>query len=295
MPAGPGPHDVAHQHTAGPVPRPVQAWLGRHSLLAYIVLAYAFGWAWWVPMAVTGTTTQPGQAWPTHLPGLIGAALAAVVVTGLTAGRHGLRDLARRTWRWRVGWQWYALVLGTASLLVLAPIASRVAGESAPTGADYVTYSGLGVLPAVATVLVVLVVNGFGEEIGWRGFLADRLLPRHGVLRTGLLVAPVWALWHLPMFLFVANLVDLGPAGAVGWLLGLTAGSVLLTWVYRGSGSSIAIVALWHAAFNMVTATEAGNGVPAAAASTVVMLAAVVIGVLDWRRGRTHRSSARDA
>jgi membrane protease YdiL (CAAX protease family) len=276
-----------------PVPRTAPSWLSRHRLLAYVVLAYTFSWAWWVPMAATGTTTQPGQAWPTHLPGLMGAALAAVVVTGLTAGRDGLSDLARRTWRWRVGWQWYALVLGTASLLVLSPIASALAGEPAPSGADYVTYSGLGVLPAVAAVLVVLVVNGFGEEIGWRGFLADRLLPRHGVLRTGLLVAPVWALWHLPMFFFVASFVDLGPAGALGWFVGLTAGSVLLTWVYHGSGSSIAIVALWHTAFNMVTATQAGNGVPAAAASTVVMLAAVVIGVRDWRRGRTHRHPAR--
>lgn len=276
-----------------PVPRTAQVWLRRHPLLAYVVLAYTFSWAWWVPMAVTGTTTQPGQAWPTHLPGLMGAALAAVVVTGLTAGHDGLRDLARRTWRWRVGWPWYALVLGTASLLVLSPIVSVLAGEPAPSGSDYVTYSGLGVLPAVATVLVVLVVNGFGEEIGWRGFLADRLLPRHGVLRAGLLVAPVWALWHLPMFFFVASFVDLGPAGAAGWFVGLTAGSVVLTWVYHGSGSSIAIVALWHTAFNMVTATEAGNGVPAAAASTVVMLAAVVIGVLDWRRGRTHRHPTR--
>jgi membrane protease YdiL (CAAX protease family) len=261
-----------------------RAWLSPHQVAAYVVLAYAFSWAWWVPMAVAGTTTQPGQAWPTHLPGRIGPALSAVVVTAVTTGADGLRDLGRRAWRWRVSWRWYAVVVATGALLVLAPIVAAVTSETQPSGTDYVTYSGLGVLPAAATFVVVLVVNGFGEEVGWRGFLADRLLPGHGVLRTGLLVAPVWALWHLPMFFYVANLVELGPAGAVGWFVGLTAGSVLLTWLYQGSGRSIAIVALWHATFNMVTATAAGNGVPAAAASTLVMVAAVVIGVRDWRR-----------
>jgi membrane protease YdiL (CAAX protease family) len=214
----------------------------------------------------------------------MGAALSAVVVTALASGADGLRDLGRRAWRWRVDRRWYAVVLATGALLVLAPVVATVTGEPQPSGTDYATYSGLGVLPAAVTFVVVVVVNGFGEEIGWRGFLADRLLPRHGVVRTGLLVAPVWALWHLPMFFFVANLVDLGPAGAAGWFVGLTAGSVLLTWLYQGSGRSIAIVALWHATFNMVTATTAGSGVPAAAASTVVMVAAVVIGVRDWRR-----------
>jgi membrane protease YdiL (CAAX protease family) len=263
-------------------------------LLSYVLLAYTVSWAWWLPMALTTTSTRVGLGWPTHLPGLMGAALAAIVVTGTVSGRDGLRDLAQRAWRWRVPLRWYALVGTTAGLIVLAPLSRIITGEPLPAGSAYLTYSGLGALPGILTVLVVLVVNGFGEEIGWRGFLADGLLPRHGVVKAALLVAPVWALWHLPMFWVVTNLVDLGIAGAVGWFVGLTAGSVLLTWLYQGSGRSIALVALWHAAFNLVTATEAGSGVPAAAASTLVMVAAVIIAVREWRRGRfTARPIAR--
>jgi len=92
------------------------------------------------------------------------------------------------------------------------------------------------------------------------------------------------------MFWVVSNFVDLGPAGAVGWFLGLTAGSILLSWLYRASGYSVAIVALWHTTFNLVTATEAGSGAPAAAASTIVMVAAA-IGVLH-RRGPVSDASA---
>ncbi|MGB7980156.1 MAG: hypothetical protein WCF36_05120 [Candidatus Nanopelagicales bacterium] len=66
--------------------------------------------------------------------------------------------------------------------------------------------------------------------------------------------------------------------------VGLTAGSVFLTWMYHGTGRSIALVALWHTCFNLVTATTAGNGAPAAAASTVVMVVAVLIAIRGWRR-----------
>lgn len=236
-------------------------------------------------MAIGGVITRPGQGWPTHLPGLMGAAIAAIVTTALVDGRAGLRDLGSRIWRWRVPVRWYLLVVSTGGMLALAPVARWLEGEPPPTTAEYFTYSGVGALPVLVTVVVVLIVNGFGEEIGWRGFLVDRLLERHSLVRTALIVAPIWALWHAPMFLFVANLAGLGAGGAIGWLVGLTAGSILLTWLYASSGRSIALVSLWHTAFNFTTATAAATGVPAAVASTLVMLAAIGI-VIRWTVGR---------
>jgi len=235
-------------------------------------------------MALSGTDTRAGLGWPTHLPGLLGPGLSAIVVTAIVSGRPGLRDLARRTWLWRVPARWYAIVAATIALMALAPLSRAMTGDPMPELGDYLRYSGIGELPGLVIILTALVVNGFGEEIGWRGFLADGLLPRHGVVRTGLMVAPVWAAWHLPMFWIVANLAGLGAGGAIGWMLGLTAGSVFLTWMYHGTGRSIALVALWHTCFNFVTATTAGNGAPAAPASTLVMVAAVVVAGRGWHR-----------
>jgi len=263
---------------------PVRAWVSDHPLLAYVLLAYLISWSWWVPLAVAGVKTRPGQGWPTHLPGLLGAAIAAILVTALAQGRVGLRGLAARAYRWRVPARWYLLIAGTAALLALAPVVRSIRGAPLPSAVDYVTYSGVGVLPVVLTVIIVLVVNGFGEEIGWRGFLADRLLDRHGLVPAALIVAPVWALWHAPMFWYVENLAALGIAGTSGWLLGLTAGSILLTWLYASSGRSIAVVSLWHTAFNFTTATHAAAGVPAAAASTVVIFLAIGIVLGSSRR-----------
>jgi membrane protease YdiL (CAAX protease family) len=248
-----------------------------HAIVLYVVVAYAASWSWWVPMALAGLTTRPGQGWPTHLPGLVGAAIGAVVATAVADGTAGLRDLGSRVWRWRVPARWYGLVAITAAMLVLAPVARHLAGQPPPTATEYATYSGVAVLPLPVTVLAVLVLNGFGEETGWRGFLVDRLLQRHSVVRTALVVAPIWAFWHAPMFFCVASLSGLGIGGTIGWFLGLTGGSILLTWLYVASGRSIAVTALWHTAFNFTTATAAATGAPAAVASTLVMVAAVTI------------------
>lgn len=249
-------------------------------IVAYVVLAYLLSWMWWIPMAVSGTVVGPGQGWPTHLPGLLGPAIAAVVVTAVSQGRQGLGDLWARIVRWRVSWVYYLIILVTAAM-ALIPLLSEV-----DLGAEgFFLYSGA---PAVGlwVVLFVLLVNGFGEEIGWRGFLADRLLDRFSPAVTALIVWVVWAGWHAPLFLVVGNFRELGAAGSVGWLVGIGFGSVFLTWLYKSASRSILIVALWHTAYNFTTATKATAGVAAAVASTLVIVASVVILLrrASWRR-----------
>lgn len=242
-----------------------------------MALAYGLSWSWWIPMAVAGTTTRAGQAWPTHLPGLLGPALAAVLVTAAVSGRAGLADLGRRIVRVRVRMRWYAVVVATPAIGALALVVQDVAGQGRPTAVEMTTYSGAAVMPWLALVAFVLVVNGLGEEIGWRGFLVDRLAPRLGLVRTALVVAAVWAPWHLPIFWVSESFADFGLPGTVGWLVSITAGSVVLAWVYLGSGRSIWVVALWHTAFNMVTATAAGAGLAGPVVSAAVIAAAVVL------------------
>jgi membrane protease YdiL (CAAX protease family) len=245
--------------------------------IAFVVLAYAWSWAWWVPIAASGVTTRAGQTWPSHLPGLLGPAIAAVVVTAAVSGRAGLADLGRRVVRVRVGWFWYAVVVATAGIGAGAVALQGLFGRGWPTADELSTYSGAGLMPWAVLVVLVLVVNGFGEETGWRGFLVERWGPGRGLLRTSLLVTAVWAPWHLPLFWVSDSFRSFGPAGTVGWLVSITAGSVVLTWMYLGCGASIWIVALWHTVFNMVTATPAGADLAAPVLSAAVIAAAIVL------------------
>lgn len=267
--------------------KPVAA-TGQHRLWWYLALSFGFSWAWWVPMAVAGEVSQAGQGWPTHLVGLAGPALAAVAVTAWYDGRPGLLDLWRRATRWRVGASWWLLVVATAALSGLGFLAGWWRGDAVPMG-DLGLYSGAPAAGTLASLLLVLayvlLVNGFGEELGWRGWLAHHLLPRLGRLRAASVVWLVWAVWHAPLFLVVENFRAFGIGTTLGWLVGLWFGSYFLTWLYQSTGGSVLLVACWHTAYNLTTATEATAGLPAAVASTLVMVVTAVVLLRSRRAG----------
>jgi membrane protease YdiL (CAAX protease family) len=248
----------------------------RHPVVSYVVLAYALGWSWYVPLAVHGDVVRMGVGWPTQLPGLAGPVLAAVAVTALVDGRPGLRDLWSRVTRWRVGWQWWAVVAGTLSLVLVGVIAPLLTGGGVPPLAAFTRYSGIGAISPLGVVVVALLVNGLGEETGWRGFAVERLLREHSFTWTALVVAVAWGGWHLPFFWMVAGFRGMGPL-AIGWAVGLAAGSVVLTWLYREGQRSVLLVAAWHTAFNLTSATEATGAVVGTVTSVLVISWAVWI------------------
>lgn len=260
-------------------------------VVVYLVLAYALAWCWWVPLAVADEVTRAGQGWPTHLVGLCAPALAAVATTAMADGRAGLRDLWQRAVRWRGTGRWWLVVAATLALCGLG-FAAPLWGGEAPELAELGLYSGApGFDGAGLLVLLayVLVVNGFGEELGWRGFLAERLLVGRGRVTTATLVWVAWALWHLPLFLVVENFRDFTLVTTIGWVVGLWFGSFFLTWLYLGSGRSVLVAASWHAAYNLSTATEATSGVSAAVSSTMVMAVTALVMVVSARRAAAER------
>jgi len=259
----------------------LRAQVQRRPLLAFTALAYAWSWAWWLPFVLRGEVVTPGDPWPTHLIGLLGPAIAALVVSAMAGGRDGIRALVGRVVQWRVSPWWYVVAAATIGIgLVVAAFRD---GGLAWNEAS--TYSGTPNLGLGLTFLLVLVLNGFGEEAGWRGFLADRLLHRHGLAASSLIVTAVWGLWHLPLFFLVESLRGLGVALA-GWVFGLACGSLVLTWMYRNAGRSILVVALWHTSYNFASGTPLMDGVPAATITTAVMLLA---GFLVWQLQHERR------
>lgn len=55
----------------------------------------------------------------------------------------------------------------------------------------------------LATLTIAPIVNGllgFGEELGWRGYLLPKLMPL-GKFKAYVLLGIVWGLWHLPLIL----------------------------------------------------------------------------------------------
>jgi len=64
---------------------------------------------------------------------------------------------------------------------------------------------------------------------------------------------------------------------AIGWVIGLFAGAVFLTWLYNSTKNSVFMVAIWHGCFNFMTASKAEIGVLPAVVSTIVIVWAVQV------------------
>jgi membrane protease YdiL (CAAX protease family) len=212
----------------------------RHPLAAYFAFAYAISWVFWLPnvMAFWGWTAPISPYIP--LLGAFGPMLAAVIVSSLTEGSAGRSRLTDGLTRWRVGWWWLA-ALGPLGLMLFVALGVRLSGSPFP------------VLGVTTFALVQSVMHGFGEEIGWRGFALPRLQARHNALMASVVLSLLWAGWHIPLLISNETYRQMGAFGLVGWFFSLLIGSVLLTWLFNGSGGSVLIVAVFHTLLDVST------------------------------------------
>jgi membrane protease YdiL (CAAX protease family) len=208
----------------------MKAFVKRHPLVVFFILAYALTWPL-IPLV------SVSPLW--GFPALFGPALAAVIVAALTDGRPGLRDLLGRLVRWRVGVRWYAVALGLPMVLALT-----AAGLNLLLGAQTsVNFGGLSVLNFVVFVLIV------GEELGWRGYALPRLLAERSALAASLILGALWGAWHLPTF-FVPGAPQYGLPFYVFVVL-IVAYSVVIGWVYVHARGSVLVASLLHGAINL--------------------------------------------
>ena len=260
------------------------------ALVAFFAIAYALSWAWVIPLALTGHAVFQGRGWPSHFPSLLRPMLAAFVVTAWTMGHYGIKDLLGRMSRWRIGWKWWFAALSPLAFLGLALGLIGVSGRAVPKVGDFAQFSGLpSGLGVVGVALLIVVVDGFGEETGWRGYALPQLQKRFSPLTSTLILAGFWAGWHIPSFFALRSYQGFSAGTGIGFVFGLTCGAVVATWIYNRSGGSILAVVVWHGIYDVVSGTRAatgGSGTIAAVVSTFIIVQALLLVVLEIRAGR---------
>jgi membrane protease YdiL (CAAX protease family) len=258
-------------------------------MIAYFVLAYAISWAIHIPLALSGQGLLD-VALPAglHFLGAYGPLLAAFVVTGMTLGTPGLRDLLGRMLRWRVGIGWLLVaVLSPAALFLVSAVIVRAWSSAWPDFGQFGYIAEFPNLGWLAGWIVWTLTFGLGEETGWRGFALPRLQRERSARSATLILGLLWAVWHLPQFFYN---YEMGLFGVVAFTVSILSGALVLTWLYNSTGGSVLVPALWHGALN--TAVAGAQGEMAALVNAFVILAAVLIarwaGPEDLSRAGKH-------
>jgi membrane protease YdiL (CAAX protease family) len=233
-------------------------------------VAFAYSWAFW------GAAIASGQEWtefPTvllYVLGGIGPSLVVVVLVHLGFSPESAAAFWRRVYeRGRIGAVWYIAI---AAIAVLPNLLAKIVPAGSVSGADEEV--------ALIAILPVAVLAGLAEELGWRGYLLDRLLSTSPVVAAGrpcldglapALLLHRWhgsergpGLWSQDFWFDMANRVPL---------------AVLFAWVYVNTARSILSAVLLHAADNIssVLISPEGDQLIVRLVVVIVLAAAAVV------------------
>lgn len=202
----------------------------------------------------------------------------------VTYGHEGVQDLWRRmTDVSRIPFRWFAVIfLLVPALTAIAAGVAAIAGIAADP-LDLEELSNLLANPVglVAYVGFVLVLGPLPEEIGWRGYLLDRLQLRRSALTSSVLLGMVWAIWHAPLFLMPGYYsgVDFAPE-PLNFAFNIVVGSIIYTWIFNNTRRSVLGAISYHFAENFTGQVVALD--PAAETLRTGIVLGFVLVVLRW-------------
>lgn len=236
---------------ADPPATGIRTLIRRRPLLSFFVLANLLSWIAWTPYILSNNGlgvwdySFPGGQLLGVLPGAyLGPIFSAFLITALVDGRAGLRKWVGRLFRWKASWKWYAVSLLAVPAVMLAAGFIASGGEwrfpSLTLLALYVPY-----------LILQMVTTGLAEEPGWRDFALPRLQRRLGGWRSALVLGPLWALWHMPLFFSDwGGYPDADWTRPVSFIVFCIAFNVAVAYVFNRTGQSLPMVMLLHVSVN---------------------------------------------
>jgi membrane protease YdiL (CAAX protease family) len=263
-------------------------------LLSFLLVAFGVPWAGWVierrSIGLDHLFDSFETYWFTAAP-----SVAAFIAAAAEGGLGGLRAFAARVFNLRFSPSIWLLALAlplSAATLTFATHPSDLGHGGSPKFAA-----------ALATVSWINFFTGpIAEEFGWRGYLLGYFRRRHSPVLAGLIIGPIWAAWHIPIFydnLFThlsSSLVY------VGWI---TAWSVVLALIVDGAQGSVlpSILSHWFLnalppIFFALLPALPGERQPGGIRFSMASIMVAAVAVLAWRcqgdrdRARTEVKAA---
>ena len=249
-------------------------------VLLFLLIAYGWTWVTALPLLVQR------RGWldlglPEAWEGLaaFGPLIAALLVISRASAPASLRAFLASCRHWRVGAGWLAFCCLSPVLLLIAGATLLRIGTGAWPDSTRLATGELATLAGILDLVIVAgLVQGVGEEPGWRGWLLPHFRQRSSPLAATLALFPLWLFWHLPAFL---GRPEFGVAQFLGFSVGILSAAIWLTLIWEATGS-ILMAVVWHALINVMRGIALATSTPLFLnMSTMVLVGAVLI-VVWW-------------
>ncbi|CCH53823.1 abortive infection protein [Fibrisoma limi BUZ 3] len=246
-------------------------------ILHYFGWAYAISWLIWAPYYMDLGVSRNDLPY-VHLLGSLGPLLASVAMTLYQRGRPGIRQF----WGRATGWlavRWLAIGAFSPVVVLLGVISSIfLTHQQVP---HWPTMPGSGEFASFspwAFVLANLLFFGFGEEVGWRGYVLPRLQVRYSAFTSNLILTAFWAIWHWPLFFNpLGGYAHMDLGAVIGWVVSLVTGGILFTWLFNTSRGNVVACALFHGSMDLVFTADLGQPVVSSYTGILVTLWGIAI------------------
>lgn len=184
----------------------------------------------------------------------LGPMVTGIAFTYLTRDKEGRRDYWRRVISFkRIPAGWYLVIFLFVPILNgLAALLDMLIGGTGGTWGE----TALNALTSPSSIIPSILfatLFPFIEELGWRGYVLDRLQEKHNALISSLILGIVWSVWHLPTFFIRDSYqASLGIGTPAFWLFfaGIIPLTFIFTWIYNNTNRSTLAVILFHAMVN---------------------------------------------
>jgi membrane protease YdiL (CAAX protease family) len=219
-----------------------QKFINRYPLTAYFIIAFFLSWVsafmLVLPKLLNGRPITKMDGLLMFPIMILGPALTGIILTGITEGKKGIRNLFARVFKWKVSFKWYALAFCVPPIMILLTLFLLMNFVSITYTPNFFFIGILFGIPA-----------GFFEEIGWTGFALYKSSPTQTTFIKGLLIGIFWGLWHLPVIDFLGAASPHGDYLMllfISFCVIMTAMRLLMVWVYSFT-NSVLIAQLMHA------------------------------------------------
>ncbi|MFO7891997.1 MAG: type II CAAX endopeptidase family protein [bacterium] len=248
----------------------------RFQLPIFFISCLIISWVVWIPQAITilnSQETTPAGSSPLNVLAVWAPGIVALILSRIISGKSGPNKLFGQLRRWRVGIQWYLLVLFyPAALWLAALMIDRVLGHSYHiTILPIMEHFGPNSSFMIPIAFISVLPNTLCEELGWRGFALPKLQKKNNALISSLILGLFWGIWHIPMWM------GLGQTGMDLLLMVInTIGAALLyTWIYNSTNGSLLLVWLFH--FSMVVTQYLVSSLPTYTKSILSWIIVLII------------------
>lgn len=210
----------------------------------YFLATYAWTWSFFSIAYLMGVSGESGGSIGVLLVflGLIGPAVITLILINIALNKKGRQDYWKRLIDCkRIPGKWYLVAfLLVPAISILAAIISGYWNIYSFTNK---------VSTSLFLAMIIIPVVPLIEELGWRGYVLDRLQEKYTALTSSLILGTLWGFWHLPVFFLQdssLSVLSFSSFAFWGFMINLIALSVCFTWIYNNTNRSTLSAILFH-------------------------------------------------